>query len=169
MTRSRRSQAGRSILEFTLVGIPLIFVLISFFELARGMWTYHTLAYAVREGTRYSAFRGRGCASPNTCQVTIGQTSAVIRSAGPGLDPALVTLTFSPASGTVVRGTMQSLLTNTATWPPSTSNAVGQNIQISAAYPFNSVLAVVWPGSGRAFSSIRVVWLGASSQEGVQF
>ena len=34
---------GQSLVEFTLVGIPLIFVLISVFEISRGMWMYHTL------------------------------------------------------------------------------------------------------------------------------
>ena len=54
-------------LEFVLVGIPLIFVILSIFEIARGMWTYQTLAFAVREGTRYAIMHGKGCASPNTC------------------------------------------------------------------------------------------------------
>jgi hypothetical protein len=65
-------------LEFVLIGIPVIFVLISIFEIARGMWTYHTMAYAVREGVRYASVHGKGCASPNTCQVTIGQITSVI-------------------------------------------------------------------------------------------
>ena len=50
MNRSR-GRTGSTLIEFTLVGIPLIFVLISTFEMARGMWNYQTLAYAVRAGT----------------------------------------------------------------------------------------------------------------------
>jgi hypothetical protein len=38
---------GASSLEFALVGIPILFVLISSFEM------YHTLAYAIKEGSRY--------------------------------------------------------------------------------------------------------------------
>jgi Flp pilus assembly protein TadG len=54
MTTSRnpKERGGTSLVEFTLVGIPMIFLLISTFEVARGMWEYHTLAYAVKEGTR---------------------------------------------------------------------------------------------------------------------
>ena len=53
MTANRRKRSrGATILEFSLVGIGLIFVILSFFEVSRGMWTYQTLAYAVREGER---------------------------------------------------------------------------------------------------------------------
>jgi Flp pilus assembly protein TadG len=58
---------GSTALEFALVGIPLLFILFSLFEAARGMWTYQMMAYAVREGTRYAAMHGKGWASPNTC------------------------------------------------------------------------------------------------------
>jgi Flp pilus assembly protein TadG len=42
-SRRKRTRRGSSILEFVLVGIPIIFVLISLFEISRGMWTYHTM------------------------------------------------------------------------------------------------------------------------------
>src|SRR6266705_3011910 len=96
-SRRKRTRRGSSILEFVLVGIPIIFVLISLFEISRGMWTYHTMAYAVREGVRYATVHGKGCASPNTCQVTIGNITSQIKAAGIGLDPGAVTLTFTPA------------------------------------------------------------------------
>ena len=54
-------RGGSSLIEFTLVGIPLIFVLLSTFEMARGMWLYHTLAYAARQGTRYAIVHGVNC------------------------------------------------------------------------------------------------------------
>src|SRR5215471_18790761 len=56
--RRNRQRGGSSLIEFTLVGIPIIFVLISTFEMSRGMWLYHTLAYAAREGTRYAIVHG---------------------------------------------------------------------------------------------------------------
>jgi hypothetical protein len=37
------------------------------------MWTYHTLAYAVKEGTRYASVHGKGCEAPNTCTKTVAQ------------------------------------------------------------------------------------------------
>src|SRR5258708_26191990 len=95
MAKTRRRQKGSSMLEFVLVGIPVIFVLISLFEIARGMWTYHTMAYAVREGVRYATVHGKGCASPNTVQVTIGQITSVIKAAGVGLPPSTTTVTLT--------------------------------------------------------------------------
>ena len=41
----RNRERGTTLLEFTLVGIPLIFLLISTVEISRGMWQYHTLAH----------------------------------------------------------------------------------------------------------------------------
>ena len=82
MTNKRLDRRGSTILEFVLVGIPMIFIFISVFEISRGMWIYHTLAYSIREGVRYTTVHGKGCASPNTCQVTIAQITGVIQSAG---------------------------------------------------------------------------------------
>ena len=42
MTRNRLR--GSATIEMALVGIPIIFTLSSRFEMARGMWIYHTLA-----------------------------------------------------------------------------------------------------------------------------
>jgi len=70
---------GQSLVEFTLVGIPLIFVLVSVFEVSRGMWIYHTLAHAVRDGVRYASVHGYNCTNNNnTCTVTMNQVAAVI-------------------------------------------------------------------------------------------
>ena len=75
MTRRRRGERGGStLMEFVLVGIPIIFVLISTFEIARGMWAYQTLAYSVKRGLRYAIVHGWNCGqSGNTCNVTVGQ------------------------------------------------------------------------------------------------
>ena len=66
MTR-RRGERGSSMVEFTLVGFPLIFILISIFEMARGMWNYHTLEEAVEVGTRYEAVRGADLQAQSAC------------------------------------------------------------------------------------------------------
>ncbi|HWB83787.1 MAG TPA: TadE family protein [Bryobacteraceae bacterium] len=164
-----KQRRGSSLLEFTLVGIPIIFMLLSLFEVSRGMWIYHTLAYAVRQGTHYSSLHGKGCASPNTCQVTIGDITGVIKTAGLGLDPNAVTLTFTPASGSATSDTMANLLSNTTTWPPSSANVPGQHVTIAATYSFQTFLAMFWPGAGRAVMDSRAFTLGASSTEPIQF
>ena len=169
MARNSVSQKGSSILEFTLVGIAMIFIIISFFEMARGMWTYQTLAYAVREGARYATVHGKDCASPNTCQVTIGQITGMIKSAGPGLDPNATTVTFTPASGSATSDTMTNLLASNTTWPPSSANGIGQNVKIALSYPFRTVLAIFWVGDGQAINDSQVFNLSASSTEPIQY
>src|SRR5579871_5563504 len=79
--KNRLKRSGQSLIEFTLVGIPLIFVLISVFEISRGMWIYHTLAYSVKNGVRYASVHGINCVgsatnsklqNPNNCTVNMG-------------------------------------------------------------------------------------------------
>jgi len=167
--RGRGARKGSTLLEFVLVGIPLIFILISIFEIARGMWTYQTLAYAVREGVRYAIMHGKGCASPNTCQVTIGNITGVIQSAGVGLDQDAVSVTFTPAIGTASSDTMRNQLASTTIWPPSTANTPGQTVAISAKYQFKTFLGVFWVGAGRPLNDSGTFYLPAASSEPIQF
>ena len=164
IAKSRQRRRGSAMVEFVLVGIPVI----SIFELSRGMWTYHTMAYAVREGVRYAAVHGKGCASPHTCQVTIGQITSVIKAAGAGLPPSTTVVTFTPSSGSASTDTMANQLTNSGVWPPSTANTPGQNIKIRVKYPFRTFLAVFWTGAGGVNDS-GVFNLGASSSAPIQF
>ena len=155
-------------LEFILVGIPIIFVLISTFELARGMWNYHTLAYAVKEGTRYASVHGVNCtASPNTCGVTIAQITQRILDAGIGLPSNQLSLRFTDAGGTT-NCLANNCLTNNTVWPPAPGNAVGNSVQIDGNMPFQSVISMFWPGSGSG-TTFGTFNFPASSRETVQF
>src|SRR5580704_5212668 len=98
MNRSR-GRAGSTLIEFTLVGIPLIFILISTFEMARGMWNYQTLAYAVRAGSRFAATHGKGCiAGGITCGITVANVGNAISTAAVGLPAANFNVTLSSAT-----------------------------------------------------------------------
>jgi Flp pilus assembly protein TadG len=152
MSALRRSgeRGGTSLVEFTLVGIPMIFLLISTFEIARGMWTYHTLAYAVKEGTRYASVHGKTCeVAPNTCQVTVAQVAQHTSDAAAGLLPANLTLTFTSTAGTITC-TVANCLSNTSNWPPDPANAQGSDIEIDGTYPFQWAIAMFWPERGQA-------------------
>jgi hypothetical protein len=78
-TRKQR-QRGSAMIEFTLVGIPMIFLLISIFEISRAMWNYHTLAFAIREGTSALAMfwpgAGKGITLP-TAYLTAGSADII--------------------------------------------------------------------------------------------
>ena len=171
--RRKHPRRGNATIEFTLVAIPLLCVLISTFEMARGMWLYHTLAYAVKEGVRYAVVRGQN--SPN--QVTLGGTGSLplmpicqyIIQQGPGLIPSQVTLTFHSATQPDITATADQC-PGTSNWPPGGTfynpqtdsggntildNQAGQVISINASFSFLSSILMFWPGvqGGTAFPS----------------
>jgi TadE-like protein len=162
--RARGRKLGNATIEFTLVGIPLLCVLISTFEMARGMWLYHTLAYAVKEGARYAVVRGQN--SPN--QVTLGGTGTIpqmpicqyIIQQGPGLVPHEVTLTFHSATQADITAPADQCPASSF-WPPGgtfsspqtsggntiVDNQAGQVISINASLSFRSSILMFWPGT----------------------
>lgn len=171
MNRRDRSR-GSSALEFTLVGVPLIFLLICTFEMARAMWSYHTLAYAVKEGGRYAVVHGQTCTiPPNSCTVTISAIATTIQSMGQALPGDAVTLTFTPSVGTATTCLMRDCIANytTGAWPAGAANAPGENVRISAVYPFRSAMVMFWPGTAPLRGSPAVVNFGAVSRESIQY
>lgn len=170
MSRRNQPRRGSLLLEFTFVGIPLMFVLISLFELSRGMWTYHTVAAAVKAGTRYVVVHGQNCnIVPNACTVTVAQIAGRMKSAGPGLLPERFSLTFTPASGDPISCSLSDCLSNSTTWPPAAANAPGMDVTISGTYPFFSVISMFWPGAGAPTGLIGTTNFGAASKERMQF
>jgi hypothetical protein len=188
--RARGRRRGNATIEFTLVGIPLLCVLISTFEMARGMWLYHTLAYAVKEGARYAAVRGQN--SPN--QVALGGPPAAlpqmpicqyIIQQGPGLIPQQVMLTFHSATQpdiTVNAGSCMGLQTapSAATcasatngamppyWPPGGTFSAPQSDASGNTILDNQAGQVISINACFSFqSSILMFWPG--TQGGMQF
>jgi Flp pilus assembly protein TadG len=177
LTKMRRRQRGGTLLEFTLVGIPLIFLLISTVEIARGMWIYETLAHSVRQGTRFTIVKGQNCAtSPNSCSVTIARIAQEMQSAGIGLDPAAFTnVTFTAHAGrTITHTTLQDCLSDTTSWPTTlgvtdSGAATGADLEIAVTYRFRTAIAMFWPGTGKASGSRGTFYFPASSRESIQF
>ena len=168
MNRRRKRQTGSTMLEFVLIGIAMIFMLICLFEISRGMWAYHTLAYAVREGTRYASVHGKGCSTPNTCGITIGNIITYMKNSGGGFDPDNTTLTFTPQTGSATSDTLTNLASSTTSFPPSTAYAQGNTVQISAKYKFKTVLAMLWFG-GSSINDSGSFYFTVSSTEPIQF
>jgi Flp pilus assembly protein TadG len=178
----RRKRLGQTLVEFTFVGIPMLFVLISIFEISRGMWIYHTLSYSVKAGIRYAIVHGINCATttdnPNNCLVqmgpatTAGTIAYVIRQAGIGLDPATTTITFFSVGSASTSCTLASS-SCTGVWPPydatgaTSLDAVGSLVRIDITTPFKSALAMLWPGAKPV--SFASGTLGATSQDYIQF
>lgn len=164
-----RARRGNALIEFTLAGIPIIFMLISIFEMARGMWTYDTLAYAVRRGLRSAIVHGQTCASGgNNCIWTVGQVAQAIRQAGVGLDPQRLSVTLISESGSISCNPLSSCLNSATVWPPSTANSPGRPLTIRAQYAFQSAMVMFWPGAP-GVGPVGTLSLPASSTQSIQY
>jgi hypothetical protein len=167
----KRLTRGSTAIEFTLAGLAATILLISTFQLAVGMWNYHTLAYAVHDSTRYVAVKGMGCTQPgNNCSVTVGNIARRLAAIGIGVPSGeiVVTLTTDSGAGTVC-APLNACFSNTSVWPPASNsdNQVGKRITVSAKYRYASALLFFWPG--QASQSFGAVWLPASSTQGIVF
>jgi hypothetical protein len=136
------------------------------------MWSYQTLAYAVKGGARYAVVHGQNCSiAPNDCTVTISQIASRIQSNGVGLSSDLVNLTFTDANGNATTCVLSDCIANytTSAWPPTSANAPGQDIRISGTFRFASAMVMFWPGTGRPLGGPGVINLSADSRESIQY
>jgi len=181
MKVEKRHRRGNALIEFTLVGIPMIFVLISIFEIARGMWIYHTMAYAIKEGARYAIVHGNNCVyDPNNCPLRVSDVARRIQISGVGLMPRDLQLRFVSQTraipSTTTFDTLENMLASTAWWPTFAKGTTpvdaganpGYDLTITGQYPFRSALAMFWPGAGRPMQ-FGVFMLPATSTERIQF
>lgn len=170
MQRRVQRQKGNALIEFTLVGIGLIFLMISIAEAARGMWVYHTLAHVSKEATRFAMVHGRNCELLAGCVAfsTKDELAKRIRYHGVGLLPAELQVTVLTSGGTSYTSTLSAMLGDTSLWAPYPNNQVGLDVTVTVRYPFRSALAMLWPG-GRAVNPFGTFNLGANSREVIQF
>ena len=170
MKTSRRArQKGSSLIEFTLAGIPLIFVMISVVEMSRGMWNYVTLARAVNQTARFASLRGTSCSSgTNSCSVTVGTVASRLATEAIGIPPTDLSATLVTDSGAVTNcQPLTSCTSNATVWPPSSDNGTGKKVTISVSYNFQSALAMFWPGAGSV--QFGAITLPASSTQRILF
>jgi Flp pilus assembly protein TadG len=177
--RSNKSRRGNSLIEFTFVGIPLMFALVSIFEISRGMWIYHTLAYSIKEGTRFAMVKGMNCRAPgNSCATSVAQVAQRIKDSGIGLDPSVLNVQMTSVTQTVTCNPLNTCLSQTTTyWPnssttgtPDLGSSVGRPLQMTASYRFTSAIAMFWPGApGGGAVSFSAVTLWAKTQEQIYF
>jgi Flp pilus assembly protein TadG len=163
--RNTRGTRGNAILEMSLVCIPLLCSFLAIFELSRAVWTYHTLAQALKGGARYAVVHGARCADASSaCTASVGDIALVIGQTGVGLDPSALRLTLAAGGQSVLCASMSACTGNSTAYPAAPYNAVGQAITITGVYSFRSVLASLWPDQGSASFS-----LAAKSTEVIQF
>lgn len=95
-------QRGSTTVEFAIVGTLTMLLVLAVFDLGRALYTYHLVANAAREATRYAIVRGSSCTSPG-CPASSADIQAYVRGISPGVDPAQLAVTAtwqaSPATG----------------------------------------------------------------------
>jgi len=168
-------------IEFTLVGIPIIFVMISVFEISRAMWMYVTVAHAVKEGVRYAVVHGNNCTiAPNSCRVQLRDIANRMATVGVGLLPEnFENIEFVSMTRTETCATLEQCISGTAGntyWPtaaPAALNADvgsarGADLEIRGRYRFTSLMLLFWPGAAPV-DAMGSISLGANAKESVQY
>jgi len=164
--RNRR-RSGQSLVEFTLMGIPMVFVTISVVYMSIGMWQFHSLAYASDMTARYVSVHGATCGqSGNTCTITVGNVANFFATQAMALDTSKVIVKLKDGSGTTTCSAVSSCNSTSTQFPNASYNSVGSDITITATYGVKSPLAMFWPPD--------VDWahdytLGAQSRQRIMF
>lgn len=151
----KRGRRGNALIEFTLVGIPMLFLWVSVIEMGRAMWQYHTIQYACKMTAAYASVHGATCASPNSCLKNMSDVVGVFQTNAIGVPMDKVALKLVSQSGSVTCTQVSTCSSNgswSTTWPPTSDNAVGNAVQVRADYTFSTALSMFWPGAGRAWS-----------------
>jgi Flp pilus assembly protein TadG len=168
---NKNYEKGSTMVEFSLVGIPMIFVMISAVQMALGMWQYETLAYAVKTGAQTVASKGSGCTTNgNSCGTTVGAIATAISNAAIGIPASQLNITLTTASGaTTSCNPVNTCFSSSTAWPPTSNsdNQPGKSITVSGSFLLNAPAAMYYPGSKPvSFSSAT---LSASATQPLMF
>lgn len=89
LKRLRRSEAGQTLVEFSLVLPVLLVMLFAIVDFGRAMYTWSIVSNAAREGGRTAAVQG-----------TTAQINTAVNSAATGLNLGSLTKTYTNVQGT---------------------------------------------------------------------
>jgi Flp pilus assembly protein TadG len=119
-----RGERGSASVEFAVTSVVLFMTLLGLMKMCLGIYTYHYISEAAREGTRYAMVRGTSCTG---CEVTTDQISAYVKNLGyPGISSSAMTVTTT-------RGPFPSTKTCT---PSVACNNPGDLVTITVQYAF---------------------------------
>ena len=142
----RNRRRGSTLLEFTLTGIPLMFLSLSIVECSIAMLEYDSMANAATVAARFAASHGATCGTPNTCTVRIEDVANVIASSAWIISNSTMSVTFTDNSGSTTCE-LSVCQTNAAQFPSSSggANAVGNPITINVSHKVTNPLPMFWP------------------------
>jgi Flp pilus assembly protein TadG len=163
----RKSNRGNAMVEFVMATVPTLLCLLSVVEISRIMYTYDSMANAVRLTARYVVVHGADCSlGSNSCTLTVSKIAQRMINVNPGLPSTLVTLSLTSTAGTTTC-VLNACLSNSTVWPSGTSAQPGNAITVAASAPMHTTLTMFVPGSGTArFDNPNIQ---ASSKQVIQF
>lgn len=134
--RSRCSDCGSAVVEFAAAFTMLFAFLFGIMDLSRALYSYHFVADAAREGTRYAMVRGSSCTSYTTaCPASASDIQTYLKNVPAGINPQSVTVT--------------------TTWTPN--NNPGSVVQVQVQYSFQPIFPLVRKGALVMTSSSQIV------------
>ena len=163
----RKSARGNALIEFTLLGIPIIFITISIVCVSLDMWQYHNLAYATDLTARRITLHGATCsANGNSCTITVASVASYFASQALALDQSQVNITLTDGSGPTTCIVGITCSSNLAQFPGASYNSVGSDVTVKATYILKDPLAMYWPPNRDAASDFTVA---ATSRQRIIF
>jgi Flp pilus assembly protein TadG len=175
--RNRNRRRGSALIEFSLTGVPLIFIWIGVAQMSIAMWNYHTMQYSAKAAGAYVAVHGHNYCVTTGVSCQIKDTAQIIANKAIGIPQSALTVTFTPLSadastaGTAIQCTLDQCLTgshSTDAWPSSGYDTAGSQFKIELKYQFNSAIAMVAPGAGPSQSATSY-WFPAMTQQMILF
>lgn len=144
--RQYNPRGGNSLIEFTLLGIPLLFITISLVAISVDMWEFHNLAFAAGETARYVTLHGKTCSqNGNSCTITVGNVATYFKGMALALDPGQTNLTLTDGSGSTSCNPVSTCTSSSTQFPNASYNSVGSDITIKATYTLKNPVALFWP------------------------
>ena len=148
MRIENRRRRGSALLEFTLLGVPVIFLITSVVSCSIDMWQFYTMEFAVESTARYIAVHGATCsANGNTCTIKVQDVATFFEGQSPALNTSKVNVTLTDGSGSTNCNPVTSCAATAAQFPAAANNAVSSDITVKATYPLTNPIAMFWPGT----------------------
>ena len=164
-----KGRRGSALIEFTLLGIPTLFILVSVVSISIEAWQYTNLAWAVDQTARYATVHGATCGqNGNSCSIAIGDMANYFISAASALNSGSASVSFTDGSGVATTcNPVSSCTTSTTQFPGTSYNTIGSDIRVSATYSLTNPFPLYWPGSQTVLPSSFNV--GATSRQRIEF
>ena len=138
---------GSVLVEFALVGIPLMLISTATAVVSLDMWQYHTLAYSTQATTRYVSLHGRSCTQDgSSCIVTVGDVARYFIGHALALEASKTNVTLQSASQTITCNPVSTCTGNTVQFPNANDNGLNFDVTVKAYYAITNPTPLVLPG-----------------------